>query len=193
MLHRTGKFAVVLALAAGLGGCADDLGPELEALDAKDSRIVFQAPELRGKIAKFMRSRNARQSAMIERAYWVGPEARHAKAWVEYVELSPNYHFRRATDVGEVIKDFQSFSDKELKIADEAWEVNDLGRIRYRHFGFDDTACIVFGQLFGSTGSERVGGETGDKRILGYYCADPGNPLGADVTKQILTSIDLRP
>lgn len=192
MWRRARKALLFLALGSGLGACAEDLGPELEALSPEDSRILFQAPGLTDKSARFMRNYNARQSALIERAIWKGPEARHAKALVQYVRASPGYHLRRETDIGELLKNIGSFSDKSLDVESEKWEVNDLGRIKYRRFSFDDTRCIIFGQLFGSTGSDLVGGVTGDQELIGYYCADPGQPFDKSAMKRVLTSISLK-
>ena len=176
-----------------LGACAEDLGTELEALDPNDSKIVFQAPELRDKVGRFSRNYNAKQSVLIERAYWVGPEARHAKALVQYIKASPGYHLRRETDVAELLERITVFQDKSLDVESEKWAVNGLGRIKYRRFSFDDTNCLVFSQQFGSSGSDLGGGGLGDQQMIGYYCADPGKSLDATDADQILTSINLKP
>lgn len=192
MRRRARKALMFPALGLVLGACAEDLGPELEALDAQDSKIVFQAPGLQGKSAKYSRNYNANQSVLIERAYWFGPEARHAKALVQYYKASPRYHLRRETDVRDLLENITAFSEKSLDVEAESWEVNDLGRIKYRRFSFDETTCVVFAQQFGSSGSDLGGGGLGDQQVIGYYCADPGEPLENSVTKQILTSIDVK-
>lgn len=186
------KALISFALGAALGGCAEDLGTELKALDPNDSKIVFQAPGLRDKVARYSRNYNANQSVLIERAYWVGPEARHAKALVQYIKASPGYHLRRETDVRELLENITAFNEKSLDVEAESWEVNDLGRIKYRRFSFDETNCVVFAQQFGASGSDLGGGGLGDQQVIGYYCADPGKSLDKAATKRILTSIDLK-
>lgn len=178
----------VLLLGAGLGlsACAEDLGREWQALDAEDSAIVFRAPGLETQNVRFMRSYNDQQSLIVENAMWVGPDARHAKAVVQYLRTSPGYHFRHDMDPQDLVESSDSFKDKSVSVGPLKSEVNGLGRVNLRSFDFDDVHCVMFQQLWGASEG------AGDRQVVGYYCADPGQPLDDGAIKQVVRSIDVR-
>lgn len=183
---RAGRVFLLVSLIAGLSACAEDLGREWQALDSESSVIVFRAPGLETQKVRFMRSYNDRQSLLVENAMWVGPEARHAKAMVQYFRTSPGYHFRRDIDPQDLVESSDSFKDKALTVGPLKSEVNGLGRVSHRSFDFDDVRCVMFQQLWGASEG------AGDQQVVGYYCADPGQPLDDGSIKQIVRSIDIR-
>ncbi len=176
-------FALLLL---GLSACAEDLGREWQALDAESSAIVFAAPGLEDRKARYMRSYNDRQSLLVENAMWTGPEARHAKAIVQYFRTSPGYHFPTRADPQDLVQRYSALKDKTVTFGALKSEVNGLGRVSYRSFGFDGVNCVVFRQLWGASAG------AGDRQIVGYYCADPGQPLGEDSIKRVVRAIDVR-
>ena len=155
-------------------------------MDAEKSAIDFRAPGLDTQKARFMRSYNDQQSLVVESAMWVGPDARHAKALVQYYRTSPGYHFRRDLDPQDFVENSDSFKDKSMTIGPPKSEVNELGRISHRSFDFDDVHCVMFQQLWGASEG------AGDQQLVGYYCADPGQPLDDRTIKQVVRSIDIR-
>ena len=190
-----GKALLSLCLPFGLAACAQDLGREWKAADADTSKIVFEAPGLEDQKARFLRSYNERQSVLVESASWVGPKARHAKAAVFYVRASPGYYLvYRGDDPQEKLRYFEDFKDKSVSFGPLEAEVNGLGRIKHRSFGFEGVNCVVFLQFLGGgdAGGDRGSAASGEQEIIGYYCADPGQPLQKPVIQQVVTSIGLR-
>lgn len=183
---RARMVLLLLGLIPWISACAEDLGREWEALDEESSAIVFPAPGLQGRNARFLRSYNERQSLLVENAMWIGPEARHAKAMVHYYRTSPGYHFPTSADPRDLVKRYAALKDKTVSFGALKSEVNGLGRVSYRSFGFDGVNCVVFRQLWGASEG------AGDRQIVGYYCADPGQPLGEDSIKRVVRSIDVR-
>lgn len=187
MIRRwAGRLLLPAFMVAGISACAEDLGREWQALDAEESMIVFRAPGLETQKVRFMRSYNDRQSLVVENAIWVGPGARHAKAMVQYFRTSPGYHFRRDLDPQDFVESANSFKDKSVTVGPPKSEVNGLGRISHRSFDFDDVHCVMFQQLWGASEG------AGDQQLVGYFCADPGQPLDDGAIKQVVRSIDIR-
>lgn len=175
-----------LVLALVLMGCTPDLGREWEALDAQSSIIVFEAPGLGEQNAKFQRSYDESLSSVVEYSVWVGPRARHAKALVWYNRASPGYYFKDEIDPKEMLDGFPDLQTKEATFGPSRYEVNGLGRINYRSFGFDDVRCVMFSQTWGGTEGP------GNQQLAGYYCADPGEALEEAAIKDIVRSLDLK-
>lgn len=191
----TGKLLLLSCLLTGLAACAEDLGREWQALDAETSKIVFGAPGLETQKVRFLRSYDGGQSVMIESGSWVGPEARHAKAVVLYLRASPGYYLvYRTDDPQELLKYFEGLKDKPITFGPLETAVNDLGRVQHRSFGFEGVNCVIFLQILGGggAGGDRGSGSAGEQQVIGYYCADPGQPLEKPLIRQVVASIDIR-
>ncbi len=187
IIHDWCKIAVLLLGASFVvSACAQNLGREWKALDPEQSAIVFPAPGLETQKVRIMRSYNERQSLVVEYAKWVGPGARHAKAQVRYYRTSPGYHFRRNLDPQALVENSNSFRNKSVTLGAAKSEVNRLGRISHRSFDFDNVHCVMFQQLWGASEG------AGDQQLIGYYCADPGQPLDDGTIKQVVRSVDIR-
>jgi len=186
---------LLLGLLPGLAACADDLGSEWKAVDGESSKIAFGAPGLETQKARFLTSYNSRQSVLIESGTWVGPEARHAKAVVFYLRASPGYYLvYRTDDPRDLLKYFDGIKEKPITFGPLEAEVNELGPVKHRSFGFEGVNCVIFLQLLGSgtSGGDRGSASVGDQQVIGYYCANPGQPLERPVIRQVVTSIDIR-
>ena len=193
--HWTRTVVLLLGMPVGLSACADDLGREWKTLDSETSNIIFRAPELETQNARFLSSYNSQQSVLIESAVWVGPEARHAKAMVLYLRASPGYYLvYRTEDPQDVIRYFDDLKDKPVAFGPLEAKVNSLGPIKHRSFGFEGVNCVIFLQLIGggATGGDRGSASAGEQQVVGYYCADPGQPLEDRVIRQVITSIDIK-
>ena len=177
---------LILLFGPGLAACADDLGREWQTLDTQSSAIEFKAPGLETQNARFMRSYNERQSVLVENAMWIGPEARHPKAIVQYYRTSPGYYFPSRSDPQDLLKRYTALKDKEMSFGPLRMAVNGLGRIDYRAFGFDSVSCVVFFAIWGASAG------AGDQRLVGYYCADPGEPLDEATIERVVKSVDVR-
>ncbi len=189
------KAVLLLGLLQGLAACAEDLGREWKAVDAGSSKIAFGAPGLETQKARFLTSYNSGQSMLIESGSWVGPEARHAKAVVLYLRASPGYYLiYRTDDPQDLMEYFSDIKDKPISFGPLEAEANDLGPIKHRSFGFEGVNCVIFLQLLGSgsSGGDRGSASAGDQQVIGYYCADPGQPLERPMIRQVVTSIDIR-
>ncbi len=192
---RARTVFLLLGLLPGLAACAEDLGREWKAVDAESSKIAFAAPGLETQKARFLSSYNSRQSVLVESASWVGPKARHAKAVVLYLRASPGYYLvYRTDDPQDLLEYFDGIKDKAVTFGPLESEVNGLGPIKHRSFGFEGVNCVIFLQHIGGgdTGGDRGSASAGDQQVIGYYCADPGLPLERPVIQQVVTSIDIR-
>ena len=190
-----GKLLLLSCLLPGLAACADDLGREWQALDSETSKIAFRAPGLETQKVRFLRSYDGGQSVMIESGSWIGPEARHAKAMVLYLRASPGYYLvYKTNDPQELLKYFEGLKDKPITFGPLETAVNDLGRVQHRSFGFEGVNCVIFLQILGGggAGGDRGSGSAGEQQVIGYYCADPGQPLEAPMVQQVVTSIDIK-
>lgn len=189
------KAVLLLGLLPGLAACAEDMGTEWKAVDAGTSKIAFGAPGLETQKARFLTSYNSRQSVLIESASWVGPEARHAKAVVFYLRASPGYYLvYRTDDPQDMLKHFDGIKDKPITFGPLESDVNELGPIKHRSFGFEGTRCIIFLQLLGSgsSGGDRGSRSAGDQQVIGYYCADPGQSLERPLIQRVVGSINIK-
>ena len=192
---RAMTVSLLIGLLPGIAACADDLGREWKAVDAESSKIAFRAPGLETQKARFLSSFDSRQSMLVESGTWVGPEARHAKAVVLYLRASPGYYLiYRTDDPRDLLEYFDNIKDKPVTFGPLQAEVNRLGPIKHRSFGFEGVNCLIFLQLLGggTSGGDRGSASAGDQQVIGYYCADPGQPLEQTMIQQVVTSIDIR-
>ena len=190
MSLRLARAAVLVGalLPPGAGALAQggDLGREWLALKPENASIVFSAPGLDGQRVRFLRTQADNLSYTVENAVWTGPDSRYAKAVLQYVKLSPGYRFPVAVDPQVLVDRFDGLKGKNIAFDRSRFATNALGRITYRRFRFDQVACIVFLQQWGA------GDGAGDQQLGGYYCNEPGEPLGFELTQRVLDAIRIR-
>ena len=149
--------------------------------------IVFAVPELDDKIERHMRSADPSHRYEVEIALWTGLGAHHPAALVQYFNIYTGYSLRVDVDPKGFIDDLPMFEDKKITFEGRHSAGNKLGPIKSRRFVFEDVECVAFSQTFGHS---EYG--VGTKRVLGYYCADPGDPLSKTMLSSILNSVDIK-
>ncbi len=169
-----------------LPGCAQTLDREWELVEEADSSIVFDAPGLASRKPQVVKSYNDRRSVFVENAIWTGPEARHAKAMVQYQRASPGHFLPAKADTRDIINRLAFFRDKEISYGPLQAGVNDIGRVEHQRLTFGNVSCVSFVQTWGSARG------AGDRQITGYYCADPGSNLGEETISQVIKALSVR-
>ena len=178
--------ALLPLLVLWLPGCAQQLDREWELVEAAESTIVFDAPGLETRDPQILRSYNERKSVFVENAIWTGPEARHAKAMVQFQRASPGYFLPAKADTRDIMGRLAFFRDKQITYGPLQAGVNGIGRVEHRRLSFENVNCIAFVQAWGSARG------AGDRQISGYYCADPGASLKDDVVGRVLRALRVR-
>jgi hypothetical protein len=187
----TGCAALVLAAAQlGQNASAQDTGDEWQSQTAEQSRIVFVAPGLEDQRARYLRSAAENHRYTLEIAFWRGDAARHDKALVQFIELSPGRHFRTKLDPKHFIEGLPAFEGKDVEFRGLKRNGNRLGTIESRRFGFDDAECLSFAQYWGQSWGD--GASAGTNLLYGYYCADPGRPLSKELRQAVIKGLGIK-
>ena len=106
---------------------------------------------------------------------------------IQFVKLTPGYFFTYARDPRKIINEMDTFNNKDVRFESLKSSHNKYGTIRFRRFGFENVACVVFKQIWGDASE----GE-GNREFSGYYYADPGQGLTDEVVEAVVKGIGPR-
>jgi hypothetical protein len=122
-----------------------------------------------------------------EIAFWSGRTSAYPKAVVHFMKINDDSAWRTPPDPRSIGEE-GVFQEKAVKFDSLKKDRNRLGRVTRRKFHFDNVNCVAFAQTWGIDIDQRL---AGDHMIIGYYCAEPGQPLPEEAAKKVVAIIDI--
>lgn len=179
-------MALLASVAASSVTAGQDFGEEWQSLTAAEWKIVFPAPGLENLVERHQLRENATSRPDVEVAFWVGATATYPKANIQYLKAHPERVWRSTPDPRS-LGNQGWLQNKAVKFDSLKQDRNRIGRVQRRIFHFDNVNCVGFTQSWGS--DENV--YAGNKLIVGYYCAEPGQPLSDEMARTIVAAVDI--
>ena len=106
-------------------------------------------------------------------------------------QLGGGYHYDRAPDLKRVVRG--TVKAEGVSFAESGQAVNGLGRVEYQRYAVGPLQCVAFHQF---TGDVRSADNTttlrGDTTIMAFYCAAPGETLGAAELPAIFNGVRIK-
>lgn len=176
-------------MSAALYGCAEDeLGSEWETETAATSPISLAAPGLDGGIERYFSTEATSRKYTEHVAIRVGPGGEYPRAELIFLALVAGYEWRREVDLASEVAGWSFFSNGEVKVGSERRTTNNIGKIRYAPFTYQDVSCVAFAQYWGHNAGDFLG-STGSRFLLGYYCGEPSRELSSTTISEVLRGI----
>jgi len=183
------RFALLLAavmLIASDGAVAQQFKP----VDAKDSLVVIDLPELAGHSRSYSYGQRADYTVDFHHGAAAPRSGSYPRLQVMLDQLAPSYYWGRQEDIGEAtVRTWPFFKDRAIKDMQPV-QGGGNARLRIARFRADTAACFAFEAYVGSPDVRHGFSTLTDRqRIRGYFCGYAGAPLSDVEIAHVLSGI----